>query len=186
MWPSRHVHRSFWFTTAWKTKYKLIFGAHHEPKSWNDHILATNYPFETSQRADLIAVSYRNIVLLCGAFNPYATIRPMIEKRWSMGSSLAHQTSKFNCLISANADGPCTTRVERQVGQVWACSDGSGRFYRSTAVARQVKTSIFSKLSTLKTACLALISGPQLPQGTGKHVVKPDLALPAPYKLGTA
>ena len=56
----------------------------------------------------------------------------------------------------------------------------------STAVARQVKTPIFSKLSTLKTACLALTSGPQPPHGTGKHVAKPDLALPAPYKLGTA
>ena len=56
----------------------------------------------------------------------------------------------------------------------------------STAVARQVKTPIFWKLSTLKTACLALTSGPQPPQGTGKHVAKPDLAQPAPYKLGTA
>jgi len=56
----------------------------------------------------------------------------------------------------------------------------------STAAARQVKTLIQSKLSALKTAGLDLTSGPQPPQGTGKHVVKSDLALPAPYKLGTA
>ena len=56
----------------------------------------------------------------------------------------------------------------------------------STAVTKQVNTSIGSKLSTLKTACLDLTSGPQPPQGTGKHVVKSDLALPAPYKLGSA
>ena len=56
----------------------------------------------------------------------------------------------------------------------------------STAVARQVKTLIHSKFSALKTACLDLTSGPQPPQGTGKHVVKSDLALPAPYKLGSA
>jgi hypothetical protein len=34
-----------------------------------------------------------------------------------------------------------------------------------TAVAGQVKTLILSKLSTLKTACLDLTSGPQAPQG---------------------
>ena len=56
----------------------------------------------------------------------------------------------------------------------------------STAVARQVNTLIRSKSSTLKTACLDLTSDPQPPQGTGKHVVKSDLALPAPYKLGTS
>ena len=46
-----------------------------------------------------------------------------------MGSYLEPQTSKTNGLISANADVPCTTRVEGQVGQVWDCPDGSGRFY---------------------------------------------------------
>ena len=56
----------------------------------------------------------------------------------------------------------------------------------STAVARLVKPPIRSKMSTLKTACLDLTTGPQPPQGTGKHVVKSDLALPAPYKLGSA
>ena len=37
-----------------------------------------------------------------------------------------------------------------------------------------------------KPAVLDLTSGPQPPQGTGEHVVKPDLVLPAPYTLGTA
>jgi hypothetical protein len=46
-----------------------------------------------------------------------------------MGSSLAHQTSKKNCLISAYAGMPCTTCVKGRVGQVWACPDASGRLY---------------------------------------------------------
>ncbi len=47
-----------------------------------------------------------------------------------------------------------------------------------TTVAIRVKTLICSKLSTLKTACLNLTSGPQPPQMTGIHVVKSDLAQP--------
>jgi hypothetical protein len=35
-----------------------------------------------------------------------------------MGSYLEHRSSKINGLISANANAPCTTRVEGQVGQV--------------------------------------------------------------------
>ena len=50
-------------------------------------------------------------------------------KKWKMGSSLAHQTSKKNCLISAYAGMPCTTCVKGRVGQVWACPDASGRLY---------------------------------------------------------
>ena len=50
-------------------------------------------------------------------------------KTWKMGSSLAHQTSKNNCLISAYAGMPCTTCVKGRVGQVWACPDASGRLY---------------------------------------------------------
>ena len=56
----------------------------------------------------------------------------------------------------------------------------------STAVARQVPTPIFAKSGTRKTACLDLPSGPQHLQGTGKHVVEPDLAQPVPYPLGTS
>ena len=33
-----------------------------------------------SQRTDLMAIHNKKIVLVCRAFNPYATIRPMIEK----------------------------------------------------------------------------------------------------------
>jgi hypothetical protein len=50
-------------------------------------------------------------------------------KKWKMGSSLAHQTSKKNCLISAYAGTPCTMCVKGRVGQVWACPDASGRLY---------------------------------------------------------
>ena len=53
----------------------------------------------------------------------------------------------------------------------------------STAVARQVNTLIRSNSSALKTAGLELTSGPQPPQGTGKHVAKPDLALQAGHVL---
>jgi hypothetical protein len=53
----------------------------------------------------------------------------------------------------------------------------------STAVARQL---IRSKSSIRKTACLDLTSGPQPPQGTGKHMVRSDLAQPVPYTLGTS
>ena len=56
----------------------------------------------------------------------------------------------------------------------------------STAVTRQVKIPICSKMSTRKTACLDLTRGPQPPQGTSNHVVKSDLALPAPYRLDTS
>jgi hypothetical protein len=48
----------------------------------------------------------------------------------------------------------------------------------STAVARQVPTLIFAKSGPRKTACLDLPSGPQHIQGSGKHVVEPDLAQP--------
>ncbi len=48
-------------------------------KTWNDHISATNHPIETSQRTDLITGYDRQTVLDCGAFDPYATIWPMIE-----------------------------------------------------------------------------------------------------------
>jgi hypothetical protein len=41
----------------------------------------------------------------------------------------------------------------------------------SVTVARQALTLISSKISTRKTACLVLPSGPLHPQGTGKHVV---------------
>ena len=46
-----------------------------------------------------------------------------------MGSSLAHQTSKKNCLISAYAGMPCTTCVKGRVRQLGACPDASGRLY---------------------------------------------------------
>ena len=51
----------------------------------------------------------------------------------------------------------------------------------STAVARQVQTPIRSKSSTRETAGLDLTSGPQPLQGTGKHVVKSDLAQPVVF-----
>ncbi len=56
----------------------------------------------------------------------------------------------------------------------------------SKAVARQDQTPIFAKTGTRKTACLDLPSGPQPLWGTGNHVVKSDLAQPAPYTLGTS
>ncbi len=56
----------------------------------------------------------------------------------------------------------------------------------STAGARQPKTPIRSKSSPRKTACLDLTSGSQPLQGTGKHVVKSDLAQPVPYMLGVS
>ncbi len=83
---------------------------------------------ETSQRTDLITFRDRQTVLDCGAFDRYATIWPMIEK-WSGSSSLVHHKTKNKCPISAHADAPCTTRVEGQVCQVWACPDDPGRFY---------------------------------------------------------
>ena len=55
----------------------------------------------------------------------------------------------------------------------------------SMAGARQVQTPIRSKSGTRKTACLDLTSGPQPLWRSGKHVVKSDLAPPAPYSLGT-
>jgi hypothetical protein len=55
-----------------------------------------------------------------------------------------------------------------------------------TTVAIRVKTLICSKLSTLKTACLNLTSGPQPPQVTGIHVVKSDLSQPVANTLGTS
>jgi hypothetical protein len=54
-----------------------------------------------------------------------------------------------------------------------------------TAVARQVKSLIRSKSSTLKTAWLNLTSGPQPLQGTAQHVYKSDLAQPVAYTRGT-
>ncbi len=39
------------------------------PQTWNGHISTTTYPIETSQRTDLIAVSGRQIVLVCGIFH---------------------------------------------------------------------------------------------------------------------
>ena len=87
MWTSRHVNYAFWFTPSLPlhgkpsvNQVKTFFGAHHEPKTWNDHILTINYPIEMSQRTDLMTIHNQKIVLVCGAFNPYATKRPMFEK----------------------------------------------------------------------------------------------------------
>ncbi len=105
----------------------------------------------------------------------------MVEKRpW--GSVLAHQKTKNKCPISASSSAPCTTLLEGPAVQVWACPDAPDRFYGSAT--RQVPTPIRPKSSTRKTACLDPTSGPL--QGTGKHVVRSDLAQPVAYTLGTS
>ncbi len=40
-------------------------------------------------------------------------------------------TQKNKCLISANANAPCTMLLEGRVGHVWACPDAPGRFCSS-------------------------------------------------------
>ena len=74
------LHRVWVNIPACKPSVNLIFAALHHLKTWNEHISATNCPFETNQRTDLITASNRNFVLVCGTFNPYANICPMIEK----------------------------------------------------------------------------------------------------------
>ena len=82
---------------------------------------------------------------------------------------------------------PLVRLVQRSWEGDWATSWPVWRILAdSTAVARQVPTPIFAKSGTRKTACLDLPSGPQHLQGTGKHVVEPDLAQPVPYTLGTS
>ncbi len=99
------------------------------PQNLKDHISLTNHPFEMSQRT-LILVRNRQIVLLFGAFDRYATIWSMIEKRSGASSSVRHET-KLNCPISVHSDAPRTTRVEGQVCHVWAFPDDPCRFYSS-------------------------------------------------------
>ncbi len=160
------------------TKCKPNFAALHHLKTWNEHISATNCPFETNQRTDFITASNRKIVLVCGTFNPYANICPMIKKL-QMGSSLAQQKSKKICLISAYAGMPCTKCVKGQVGQVWACPDASGRLYGcgKTGQNTDLLKIEYSKNSWFK---------PDKWAPAPPHVVKSELAQPVPYTLGAS
>ena len=64
-------------------------------RTWNCHISATSYPFETGQRTVLTTVSDRQIWLVCCRFYPFATIWLRIEN-WARGPSLVHQNSENN------------------------------------------------------------------------------------------
>jgi hypothetical protein len=176
---------------------KHNFAALHHLKTWNEHISATNCPFETNQRTDLITASHRKFVLVYGTFNPYANLCPMVEKVEN-GVIFGAPDIQLFCLITAYAGMPCTTCVKGRVGQVWACPDASGRLYdcgktgQNTDLLRMEypKNSLFklicSEWSTLITACLNLTSGPQPPQVTDIHVVKSDLSQPVANTLGTS
>ena len=43
------------------------------PPTWNRHILATSAPFDTSQRADVITIRLRLIVMVGGTWSAFAT-----------------------------------------------------------------------------------------------------------------
>jgi hypothetical protein len=99
----------------------------------------------------------------------------MIEKL-SFGSSLAHQFQYTQQRLAQRAWEDQWAKFEH-VRMLLA---------NSTVVARQVKIPNRSKPSTRKTACLDLTRGHQPLHGTGKHVVKSDMAQPVQYTLGTS
>ncbi len=74
------LHKVYVNIPACKPSVNLIFAALHHLKTWNEHISATNCPFETNQRTHLITASNQKFVLVCGTFNQYANLCPMIEK----------------------------------------------------------------------------------------------------------
>ena len=86
-------------------------------------------------------------------------------------------------LIAVHAIVPCTMRVQGRLGKVLALTDDLGRFYGRGKTGPNTDS---LKVRTRQTDCLDLTSGPQPLQGTGKHVVKSDLAQPVPYTQGTS
>ncbi len=98
------------------------------PPTWKGHISATSEPFDQCQRTDWITTHFRQIVLVFGTWNAFATIWQH-SKKWARGSTWEHQNTQNMLLISALAGASCTMRLGGRVTQVWACLDDPGRFY---------------------------------------------------------
>ena len=125
------IHAHLWSYLQNTCRYMLIHAhtcIYPTTRTWNCHISATSYPFETSQRTVLTTVSDRQIWLVCCNFCPFATIWLRIEN-WARGPSLVHQNSRNNPSISAHSSATCTMRVGERLGQVWASLDDPGWFY---------------------------------------------------------
>ncbi len=154
-------------------------------KTWNDYISATNHPFETSQRTDLITVYDRQTVLDCGAFDPYATIWPMIENDlealfWRIRKPKINVRFQQTPMDLYNA----VRRTSSPSLSLLGCSWPILRLWQDRSQHRFAKNRLLIEYP--KTACLDLTSGPRPFQGTGKHVMKSDLAQPVVCRLGTS
>ncbi len=102
----------------------------HIQASWPklEMTISSNFPFETSQRTDLITHPWSTNCARSWCIWP---IRHHMtsDRTWSGGSFMAHQKTKNKCPISANSNAPCTTLLEGPAVQVWACPEAPDRFY---------------------------------------------------------